>query len=124
MGYKMSIICKELYIPVPTGEYLTLQQYKEKYGIDLKEYLSLDGNYIKCDFGDAKVYLVSDAFKSVAGSSVVMGRGYGQIEYESGDTDGKLSITVDGAGELGLVFTIDNSEELSLDNVVVSLYEA
>ena len=34
MGYKMPIVCKEIYLPVPSSG-TTFEEYKEKYGIDL-----------------------------------------------------------------------------------------
>ena len=44
MGYKMPIVCKEVNFPISKGDELTLEEYKEKYGIDLKNYIELDSD--------------------------------------------------------------------------------
>lgn len=42
MGFKMPIVCKELYLPIPRhDENLSLLQYKEKYGIDLTPFIDV-----------------------------------------------------------------------------------
>lgn len=56
MGYKMPIVCKDVILPISLEDAgLTLEEYKNKYGIDLKEFIVLnpinkciefkDGNY-------------------------------------------------------------------------------
>lgn len=48
MGYKNPIVCKEVYLPIPTG-LLTFEEYKKKYGIDIEELIYIDGGlyYLK-----------------------------------------------------------------------------
>lgn len=40
MSYKNFQVCKEVYIPIKEGDVITLDEYKEKYGIDLNDYFN------------------------------------------------------------------------------------
>lgn len=45
MGYKMPIVCKDVIIPLDSNDNdITLDGYKEKYGIDLREFFEFDAN--------------------------------------------------------------------------------
>ena len=44
MGFKNPIVCKEVYLPFVYNEKLSFDEYKEKYGIDLHDYLIIDGS--------------------------------------------------------------------------------
>lgn len=63
MGYQMPIVVKEIYLPVPYHD-MSLEEYKEKFGIDLNEILYFgditNGNIeLKPDYKYSKVYLLA-----------------------------------------------------------------
>lgn len=87
MGYKMPNIVKEIYLPIP-GDWKTLEEYKEEYGIDLREFIRLDSNAIYFNFGNAKVYLVlTEEYINQVGSnfSRVVPITYYTIKAKAGD---------------------------------------
>ena len=50
MGYQMPIVCKEVVLPFANGD--TVDGYKEKYGIDINDYLFIDVVHNSIDYKD------------------------------------------------------------------------
>ena len=125
MGYSMPIVCKELYIPIPTTlESLTLTEYKDKYGIDLSNYIVLNEGYISLEFPlYTKVFLVSYA-KNTSISNVAFPNKEGEQQYVSGSFDGilELYVTNDEYG-YGLHLEISQDDEFDINNLKVQSYE-
>lgn len=64
MGYKMPIVCKEIYLPFKYQEKISFVEYKEKYGIDLHNYLVGDedmGISLVPQKEFTKIFIVLDA---------------------------------------------------------------
>lgn len=120
---------KTLTLPIPDSNGLTIAQYKEKYGIDLKDILAINSD----DGGMRLIYngliLLSDIENSLWNNFTVMGEhsvfpvsSFGMSDYESGVNDGSLSIGVCDVinnTTAGLMFFLPNSRTPTLDNIVV-----
>lgn len=94
MSFKMPIICKDVYLPYIEGG-LTLDQYKEEYGIDLRDYFVFGENDDSIRFKDNRVKLY-----------IVDGNAYPIT---------KIQITEDGEnyvvmGYVEFAFDLDNEE--------------
>lgn len=63
MAYQTPIVCKEVYIPVDLDDDgMTLDEYKQKYGIDLNDFFSFDsgGITLKTEAKRSKLFIVSE----------------------------------------------------------------
>ena len=127
MGYKMPIVCKDMYIPIEDGDFLSFDEYKAKYGIDLKQYFEFDSNgtilfnppkYIK-------MYLVSSTSFSGLFMSILPALGFlSEKTYAHGSSDASTFFgTYDGIENevLGMNLVIaKETENPTLDDVVIS----
>lgn len=71
MAYKTPIICKDIYLPIPS-ETLTFAQYNEKYGVDLESFIDEEA----FDPHLGKVYLVDNEnylFNTASGLKIKKG---------------------------------------------------
>ena len=130
MGYKMPIVCKELYLPCYTGNPISLDEYKKRSGIDLKEYIFLsDSGTIDFKIPDnTKIYIVAqgaifytDAIKGKVLS--VTSVGIAESTYMSGSSDASIYVglyDVDGSGPIGMRLMIHNYDDFNLDNLLIS----
>lgn len=62
MAYKMPLVVKEIYIPCwDDDQAITLDEYREKYGIDLREFFTFDsgGIHLNENGKKCKIYIVS-----------------------------------------------------------------
>lgn len=128
MGYAIPIVCKEIYLPLPAGEEVTFEEYHEKYGIDLTEFIKLVGNEISFDFGLNKVYLVNTPeYKSITNKTVidVVQPNYSKTTgYVSGETTGETIIAYSDRFDLqesaiGFTLRINADEEFSIENIKI-----
>lgn len=130
MGYKMPIVCKEVYLPVDTdGAKLTFEQYKEKTGIDLHDVFDFvfNNGYIEVSVkGMQKVYLAYVG-KYLLGAPVNiidkidMADTY---EYESSDASTSLVVT-SGLEFFGLRFSIDKQVvDPTINDIKITAFES
>lgn len=128
MGYEMPIVCKEINLPIANGDNLTIEEYKNKYGIDLKPYLRLErSGEIKFFVPNAKInVVVLNMDETLAGNyipsavfdpSPVMVTG----AYESGVKDATtiLGTTNVNDDHFGIQFGITNGKEFTLENLII-----
>ena len=132
MGYKMPIVCKDLYIPISFNDSaLTLREYKEKYGIDLSQYLEVDTNSDEIHLllpKFTKVYIVyvdDDHIPEVSSVSSIKQIGY--QTYVSGSQDAYLNCNCgvfNTNNELeyffGIEFSIDKNDEFKVENIKIT----
>ena len=126
MGYNMPIVSREIHLPIEDGDDLNLKQYKEKYGIDLAQFITLkDDGYIYVDFPlYAKVFVVSkDGFSGGTGKFLL---GH---SFQSSNSDHGLetnAITIIGEYDpieerwVGIQLHIGYDESFIIDNLIVS----
>lgn len=126
MAYKTPIVCKELYLPcsVLDGN-MTLDEYKAKYGIDLKPFIRLeDDGTIYFDFPHlTKCYICDLDYGSSDLPDV------GEVNYNNGQQwdegadDGELMIghyDLNQNNGYSIKFSISRNAEFSIENIVVS----
>lgn len=127
MSYENFGVVKTLVLPIPETE-ISVDEYKERFGIDLKEYLILQDGLIGFDFKNCIVYL-SD-YKNYVGGIV---SGYTQnfvfpiacIKYqawESGSNDGYLQLGSYDSTQLvvdGLHLFIERDKDFEIDNIKI-----
>ena len=129
MGYKNFQVTKELHLPIGDDDQeITLEQYKEKYGIDLSKYLSIESNYIifNTPFLE-KLYLIlmprSQAYIGSYGK-VMTNLELIQIdEYEAGTKDAVSILGIyshDESGYFGIKFSLNKDDELDIKNIKVT----
>lgn len=129
MGYPIFGKVKNIVLPCDTSDPLTLDQYKEKYGIDLKEFLVVENNVIKFKADNSVIYIQTrneQGAQAVYGTSFLCPVTSSLITaYESGQSSAKLMLGVynnDEQDYCGIGLTIDKDDEYTLDNVKVSYY--
>ena len=122
MAYENANVVKTLYLPVPYDQ-LTLDEYKSKYGIDLKSFLKIGEDTIDIDFGNNIVYLVNPEFKSIGASEVEKPVAVELTTYEFETTDATCIVYVGIAKEMGLLLIIDKDKEFLPENIIVAFYE-
>lgn len=117
---------KTIVLPAPeNGIPLTLADYKEKYGIDLTEWLYLEEGYIKFNFPKDTLILIQDDGGNLFSDGGYIGiipvsAGYLASEWESGVNPAETRIgSHDGTGTNGIDFQIPASEDFELSNVIV-----
>lgn len=125
-AYKNTLVVKKIYLPIEEGEELTLDEYKEKYGIDLRKFIKLnDDKDILTLFGDVELYLVCKGWEEVFGTSVrQVSTNIVKNAYSSGLQNGVTILGVNPDNEYGIEFYISRDEEFSVDNVIIMEYEA
>ena len=97
MGYKMPNVVKEIYLPInpdEDGAGLTIEQYKEKYGIDLKELFVFNTRdfQVKCN-KIAKLYVVNIGVSSGSDFSSLISNKVIPVTYFKHSTDGEVTST-------------------------------
>ena len=127
MGYKMPIVCKEIYLPILTNN-TSLEEYKEMYGINLKEFIRIRNNEIQIVFPHfTKVFLVynqEDTYPNI--SKVGMPNRVGVVQYSAGSSAAHTQIIYEDHEEgygFGLIFEVDKDLDLTVDNIVINDYE-
>ena len=127
MGYQTPIVCKEMYLSIEDGDSLTFDGYKNKYGIDLKEYVKFDesGDLLYIPPLNTKVYAVSSTPFSSIYMSIIPAFGYIiNSSYEYGASDAVTTIgsyDSDDGSFVGIVLLIPKGiENPTLDDVVIS----
>ena len=127
MGYKMPIVCKELYLPMPDKS-MTLKEYKSCYGVDLTPFIKLEDNYITLNFPFfTKLYLVSlpeteNAGDAILGSKVFMPNDSDFQAYVSESDDAITTLALyNTISEIykGIKFVIPAVEAFEIDNILV-----
>ena len=133
MGYQMPIVCKELYLPIPSTE-ATLQEYKDLYGIDLRDFIELDedAGYILFKIPYAtKTFLVAptsfnedfgsaiDSYPSVHEFTDITHQAYSVDD----ETDARTIIRYwnDGGTIFGLKLGIKYSKEFKIENIKINI---
>ena len=120
MGYKMPNVVKEIYLPINVGDDLSVEDYREKYGINLKDFIALEGGYINIKFGISKVFLVDLYIKEVYPYIVLS-----QDGYESGSAEGASLLygNPEGQASFCIKFYIDKDDDFSIENVKIKYIE-
>ena len=130
MGYKMPLVTKEIYLPLSDGELvdgITLEEYQEKYGIDLKPFIKLDtfNKTISCDFGFSKIYIVNADwnvyFCTNVFSYILVNSTQNWIEGEQG---AYIILFFDESHEYGFELLIPRDDDFKIENVRVVAFEA
>ena len=133
MGFKNPIGCKDVISPIrieDTG--LTLEAYKNKYGIDLKEFISLDEDtkYIKIKQGDYKLLIRNNIVDKIGVNVPVIIPSVKATPYVSESHGAELIFgdvipATTGAGDdvasisSIMVLYIDGDVEFSLENLKI-----
>ena len=120
MGYKMPIVCKELYLPVPYVS-MTIKQYKEAYGIDLTPWIKLEDGNIRLIFPkNTKVYVVlPQVYDEYLCSTIELAHVVSLTTYVEGSDNAviHLGYTDINTDTFGLEFIISKDAEFSLENL-------
>lgn len=119
----------DIILPIEHGDYLSLEEYKQKYGIDIKKLLDIqiDGDNIICLFQPFNRYYIVDV--SARGSifpPTAMITLVGTQEYDEGSVDAYLMLAVEdinGDSGFGIFITCSKDSDLTLDNIKVKYFE-
>ena len=121
---------KTIVLPIPAGV-LTLDQYKENYGIDLKEFIGLEANGAITMSFPRNTQVLLDA-EDIAGVNTFMPAIKGSLlsisasistSYSAGATDANITIgayNYDDSGIIGLQIECDKDVSFELDNLKIS----
>lgn len=128
MGYEMPIVCKDLYLPIEDDDSLSFDEYKAKYGIDLKQYFKLVNNDADIMYNPpkyTKVYCVSSTSFTGMFMSIMPAFGSSMDTSHSHGVSDALTIigSFDGAegDNFGIRLIIPKEiENPTLDDVVIS----
>lgn len=131
MGYPAFGKIKTLTLPIPSQP-MTLEEYKERYGIDLLEYVSLsDGGYINFNAHNSYVLLSETNYENEGGDDEIVLNCTNIIipiasvvvsVWDSGknDAETKLGIYNPSDGTMGgLMFSVSKNQSFTLDNVKI-----
>lgn len=120
MGYQMPNVIKEIYLPINFGDNLTIEEYKAKYGIDLKKFIFLENNIIYIKFGLFKVYLV-DLYNKEVFPFIMMST----KEYVEGMDNAETNLygNPTGYASFGLKLINDSDLPFSIENVKIVYVE-
>ena len=127
MAYKMPIVCKEIVLPFDylKQERLTLQEYKDLYGIDLVELLNIkiDGDNIMVGIPQFTKILFCGIYFDNSSIPLV---GYldtiSLTAHDSGNDDAVTSLhSTDAYGDVNVGFdlVIDKDDEMLIENIKV-----
>ena len=77
MSYKTPLIVKEIYLPFEVNGEYTLDEYKNKFGIDLRDYFDFyeDANKIVLKPTSAKIFVVTISVDSVIDRTIPLQMG-------------------------------------------------
>ena len=125
MGYPNFGKVKTIVLPCPSDS-LTIAQYKERYGIDLSNYLRLEDASIYFKAPENTLILLNDEGGQTTADFISRVNTISFIEkqeWEEGNTDGVLNfgawyVPSENAYE-GLSFVISKSEEFKLENLLI-----
>lgn len=130
MGYKMPIVCKKIVLPIELGDSLSLEQYKEKYGIDLKNFIKLQStgkiDLIAPDNTELILTDVGTDSPNYFGLFTGPITGLSQSAYIAGEQTGNTTISridIDMNVGFGINIFVDQADDFILDNVFVDYYE-
>lgn len=124
MGYKTRGNVKKITLPIDMAEDLkglTLEQYKEKYGIDLKPYIALRDFEIMCDFDG----LVVVNFKSpdyCRLTSYFIPTKIAYTTYEANTNDAMLAFYLDDRDNnyaIGIQLRIPKDRPFEINSIVI-----
>lgn len=110
---------KTIVLPIPDSP-MNVDEYKQKYGIDLKELFALTNDYnIKLKDNKNALFLLSDDVCL----HPILGRD-GEA-YEEGSNDAKLELIAEiySGGSYGLSLTIDKDDAFKWNNVIIQYFE-
>lgn len=130
MAFKIPIVCKEIYLPVPDVQ-ISLAEYKEKTGIDLGDFITIFQSRIQLDFGFSKLYMVP-MFEGVFTNNL-LATYVSNIEMVSEHQSSiqpavtRILATSSYSSEspiiFGLELSISESDDLSKENIKVGYFE-
>lgn len=127
MSYSAFGKVKTIVLPINGNEDLSYEQYKEKYGIDLKDVIYLQGTSIRIREG--ALVLVQAKPSSEMGydyfPSLFAPNYYQQEDWKEGNAQGILSLgLVDtGSAAHGIRFYVESDDEFKIENVNVMFFE-
>lgn len=133
MGYETKVICKEVHLPITmeSGNGITLEEYKNRYGIDLTDILEFNiiSNTLEIRVKPFyKVWIYSanpkpQVFSDFMGYMVQASNGcVSESEWASGVTAAETKFGAwddQDEGFVGLYFSISQADELDIKNIKV-----
>lgn len=126
MGYPIIGATKTLVLPIP-NEPLSVQEYNEKYGIDVRGFLTLtDDGYIRLNKGlPNTLVLIDDMELTYSQMRIYTVKELSEVSYSSEIQDGALGLFFIGGIDSGtsLRFYIPKDVEFNLDNMIVLPHE-
>ena len=129
MGYKNFQVVKEIYLPIQRSDNLTLAEYKEKYGIDLKPFVSLDDEGKSIQFttpNNAKFFIAFLDSLLVPFSKVFQPNAFTTQSWDSGVDSAETILMIEDITAtygIGIAFTIDANDAFDLANIHVGVSE-
>lgn len=127
MAHENFGIVKTIVLPL-TIDTLSIDEYKARFGIDLREFISLEGGNLIFDFKNCAFYL-SDCGNELKSQEsgflhhmVLPIARYDYGEWASGSTDGYITLgilDVVESGTYGIVFTISKDDDFVIDNLKI-----
>lgn len=120
---------KTITLPIATGDNLTLDEYKEKYGIDLRPYIKLntEDKEIQLNFdGFVLVRLMKSPGDAIFVSTVFAPNSFKVRLWNEGHNSASLSLTLkdaDGNWDDGIKFEILSTSTFELDSIRVTFQE-
>ena len=127
MGYKNFQVSKTVYLPLTHGDNLSISEYKKKYGIDLKEYFVISENNIffknNINIELRLVLITDDNYIAVPCCNPIAD--VSRQSYVSGEASAILVIypVVSVNAEYGFELSVNYSDELTYENIKVSMTE-
>lgn len=120
---------KTITLPISTGDNLTLDEYKEKYGIDLRPYIKLntEDKEIQLNFdGFVLVRLMKSSGDAILVSSVFAPNKFNIHYWSEGHDSAVLSLMLadaDGNWADGIKFEIESTSPFELDSIRIAFQE-
>ena len=122
MSYKNIPVCKELYLTIPSDT-MSIDAYKKTYGIDLREFLSLQTNMILLkNVRNTKVFIVADV-DITSYPSVGLVNNIDEQGWVEGSDDGYLTLSNLSNNQnygFGIQFVIQKNSPLAIDSIMVA----
>ena len=125
MGYDIFGKSKTIVLPVPGVQGMSLEEYKNKYGIDLKDFIRLDGTRITFNTNHSLILIdgsTYDGLLLVNGieNAIIPSTDSSLEDYVAGSSDARLTIGVYNVEEeivCGISFYLSRNKEFSIDNI-------
>ena len=125
-GYKMPIVCKEVILPLEKGDDLTIEQYKEKYGIDIREVMdiTISGSQIVI-YLKPFINVLFCSLESIGFAPSIVSRPIdGQVqEYDEGVNDGMYEFIFGLNYGWRYQIVCPKDKEFTLENVKIKYQE-